>query len=157
VERPGAARGPRGARGQAGPRGPEGGGGAGASGGRSVFTARGTPFSSAASPGYASIIGITEVTRTEAQVQTLGPATGMTAGNLAVAVSTVPQAGSTITVTLRNDGAATPLSCTITGPATNCANTANSAAIGPGSALALEISSTGVVLTTAIMVGFDAR
>jgi hypothetical protein len=148
-------RGARGARGLAGPRGPEGGGGGNASARRSIFTARGTLFSSAASPGYAGVSGITEVTSTEAQVETLAPATGFTARSLAVIVNTVPQAGSTITVTLRNDGAGTALGCTITGPATSCSNTGSSAAISPGSRVSLEISSTGVVLTTAVMAGFE--
>jgi hypothetical protein len=148
-------RGRKGARGLAGPRGPEGTGGGNASDRGSIFTARGTLFSSGVSPGYASVSGITEVTRAEAQVQTLAPTTGFTARNLAVSVSTIPETGSTISVTLRNNGAGTALGCTITGPATSCSNTVSSAEISPGSAIALEISSTGVVLTTAVMVGFE--
>ncbi|MGH2920656.1 MAG: hypothetical protein ACRDKU_01115 [Gaiellaceae bacterium] len=153
-------RGPRGPKGPRGLRGTQGGGGdSGANGPASavIFTARATAYSSAVNPGYASVTGATQVTATESQAETLAPAAGFAASNLAVRVASAPGAGSSLTVTLRANGADTPLTCTIAAADTTCSNTSVSAAIPAGSTLSIQVSSTGAILTTTLLVGFQGR
>jgi hypothetical protein len=106
-------------------------------------------------PGYASVSGITEVSNTEATVETLAPASGFAASGLAVKASSAPGTGGSITVSLRANGADTALTCTISDPATTCLNLSSSAAIPGGSPISLQISSSGTILTTNLLVGFE--
>ena len=153
-------RGPRGAKGARGLRGPAGSGGTDGTNGSAlsaIFSARATAYSSVLNPGYAAVSGITEVSATEATVETLAPASGFTAGGLAVNATSAPGAGGSITVSLRANGADSPLTCTISDPATTCLNRSSAAAIPGGSTISLQITSSGTILTTNLLVGFEGR
>jgi len=148
------------ARGPRGPRGPKGApgkpeSGVGASG--SIFTARAGNYVAAMNPGYASVTGPTVVTATESLAQTLAPTVPFVAANLSARSTAAPGAGNTVTVTLRDEGANTPLSCTIVGASTSCTNTDASAAVPASSALSLAVTSTGNVPTLSLLVGFQGR
>jgi hypothetical protein len=122
-----------------------------------IFSARATAYSSVLDPGYAAVSGITEVSATEATVQTLAPASGFAATGLAVSATSAPGTGGSITVSLRANGADTPVACTISDPATMCQNLSSSAAIPGGSTISLQIISSGTILSTNLLVGFEGR
>jgi hypothetical protein len=148
----------RGPRGPKGARGPTGKTGAGISASPSIFTARaGNYVSALMNPGYASVTGPTVVTATESLAQTLAPTTPFVASSLSVRSTAAPGAGNSVTLTLRDEGADTPLSCSISGAATTCTNTDTSAAIAGSSALSLEVTSTGSLPTLSLFVGFQGR
>jgi hypothetical protein len=161
-------RGPRGLRGPRGVQGSPGSGSPGSPGGpgdpgdpgsdgsgtTAILTARATAYSSALNPGYASVTGSTQVAASDASVETLAPATGFAASDLAVRASTALLPGSSITVTLRANGADTPLACTIEAGSVGCTNTAATATV-PGSVpVSLQITSTGGIVSTNLLVGF---
>jgi hypothetical protein len=159
-------RGPRGARGGAGApgSGTPGSGGPPGSGGapgdsataRSIFTARAGNYLGVVNPAYAAVTGATTVDATESLMQTLAPSEGFVASSLVVRALDAPGVGSTLTVTLREDGADTELSCTIAGTSTTCSSS-TSTAIAGASAISLEVSSTGTVAPTSLLVGFEGR
>jgi hypothetical protein len=97
------------------------------------------------------------VTATESLAQTLAPTTPFVASSLSVRSTAAPGAGNSVTLTLRDEGADTPLSCSISGAATTCTNTDTSAAIAGSSALSLEVTSTGSLPTLSLFVGFQGR
>jgi hypothetical protein len=146
-------------RGPRGPKGPSGGTGVGGrAAALAIFTSRaGNYVSATMNPGYASVSGPTVVTATESLAQTLAPAAPFVASRLAVRATAAPGAGNTVTVTLRDEGADTPLSCTIADVSTTCSNQGASALITGSSALSLEISSTGTVSPLSLFVGFQGR
>lgn len=144
--------GPRGQQGQQGTQGPQGPPGADA---RAVFSSQMTSFSGAASPAFGGVSGIDPVTLVERQVETLVPAGGLTATNLAVRTSSAPGSGNSVTVTLRDDEVDTALSCTVSGTATTCTNTTASATISGGSVISLQLSSTGGVPLMSVFVGLN--
>jgi hypothetical protein len=151
--------GPTGAQGQPGPQGPagaEGAPGPAGAGAPTILTARANAYIGALTPAYAAVSGITDVTASEAQAETLAPAKPFTAGNLAVRLTAPPGVGNSITVTLRANGTDSPLACTIADLATNCTNTATPATVPASSTIALRISSTGVVAATSLLIGFEA-
>lgn len=145
--------GPEGAAGPAGPQGTPGSSGADAP---TVFTARANGYLGALTPVYAAVSGITDVTATEALVETLAPANAFTAENMSVRLTTAPGAGNSVTVTLRANGADTALACTIADLATSCTNTANAATVAAASTIALQVSSTGLVPSTSLLIGLEA-
>jgi hypothetical protein len=110
-----------------------------------------------AQPGYAAVSGHTEVSATESQAETLAPAAGFAASNLSVRATRAPGAGGSITVNVRANGADTPLGCTISAEATSCSNAFSSASIPASSPISLQVSSSGTILTTALLVGFEGR
>lgn len=148
--------GPAGETGQRGSDGPQGPAGPQGPGAATILTARANAYVGVLTPAYAAVTGITTVTATEAQVETLAPATPFTAKDLSVRVPAAPGAGNSLTVTLRANGVSTVLACTISGLATSCSDDANAAAVGANSTIALQISSTGVVASTSLLVGFKA-
>jgi hypothetical protein len=148
-------------RGPKGPRGPKGAPGKKAAGGvasTTIFTARaGNYVSTLMNPGFASVTGPTVITATESLAQTLAPTTPFAATNLSVRSTAAPGIGNSVTLTLRDEAADTPLSCTISGSATTCTNTNAAAAIPGSSALSLEVTSSGSVPTLSLFVGFQGR
>jgi hypothetical protein len=143
-------RGPKGARGASGAAGAP-----GANGASAYFSSLGTGYSSAVDPAYSSVSGTTPLTSAEAAVQTLSPAVAFTADQLAVRASAPPTSGS-ITVTLRANGADTALNCTIPPGQPGCSNTSARVVVPGGSTLSLGVTSTGVVLSTNVLIGFRA-
>ena len=162
-------KGPAGARGTAGlpgspgetgPAGEQGPPGSPGSSGTSVaafLSARLTGYSGLLSPAFAAPTGTTAVSLNEDLVETLGPARSFTASSLAVRSSSAPGAGNTVTVTLRDDGSNTTLSCTIVDPATTCTNTSASATIAAGSTLSLSVSSSPTVPPISVLAGLETR
>jgi hypothetical protein len=105
---------------------------------------------------YAPVTGIATVTATESDVQTLSPNASLSAKDLFVSATTAPGALASITVTLRDDGADTAVTCTITGlSVTTCNSAAASATIAAGSKVDLKITSTGVLVSTSLLVGWQ--
>jgi hypothetical protein len=106
---------------------------------------------------FAPVSGIATVTATETDVQTLSPNASLTAKDLSVVATLAPGALASITVTLRDDAADTTVACTITGlGVTTCNSASASAVIAAGSKLTLKVTSTGVLLSTSILVGWQA-
>jgi hypothetical protein len=62
-----------------------------------------------------------------------------------------------VTVTVRDDGADTPLACTIAGTATSCTDVADSPVIAAGSTLSLRISSSLTAAATSLLVGLETH
>jgi hypothetical protein len=99
---------------------------------------------------FGSPTGAGAAATNEAAVQVLSPAEDATASDLSVAFTRYPcdddltQNGcgdpGSATVTLRVDGANTPVACTITTPATGCSSGAASADIPAGARLSLEVA-----------------
>jgi hypothetical protein len=141
-------RGPQGPKGEVGAAGPAG------AGHPSIFSAQAAAYAGALSPAFAAVTGITQVTSTESQAQTLAPAANFNAHNLSVRTSMAPGAGNSVTITLRANGADTGVSCTISETATTCSSTAT-ALVGAGSALALKISSSPATPAMSLLVGFE--
>jgi hypothetical protein len=150
------ARGVRGAVGRRGPAGAQGEPGPAGTPARTILTARANAYVGALSPAYAAVTGIMDVTANEALAETLAPAAPFTAGNLAVRLTQAPGAGTAVTVRLRANGADTGLACTVANLATSCKNTSTTATIPAGSAIALQVSSTGVIATISLLVGVEA-
>jgi hypothetical protein len=157
------ARGPAGASGSQGAQGPVGAAGpAGAQGPAGTSTvallsARVTGYTGLSTVSFGSVTGTSNAGATEDPVETLSPAAAFSARNLAVQVTTAPGAGQTVTVTVRDAGADTPLGCTITGTATSCTDVADSPVIAGGSTLSLRISSTLTAAATSLLAGFETH
>jgi hypothetical protein len=106
---------------------------------------------------YAPVTGIATVTAVEGDVETLSPNASLTAKDLSVRVTTAPGALSSVTVTLRDDGADTAVTCTVTGlGVTTCNSSAATATIAAGSRVSLKITSTGVLTGMSLLVGWQA-
>jgi hypothetical protein len=81
----------------------------------------------------------------------------LTAKDLSVVASAAPGALASITVTLRDDAADTTVACTITGVGvTSCNSASASAVIAAGSKLSVKVTSSGVLVTTSLLVGWQA-
>jgi Collagen triple helix repeat (20 copies) len=143
-----------GSQGAQGPAGPEGPTGATGSRGPAVFSARANAYSTGTM--FAPVTGIATVTAVEGDVETLSPNGSLTAQDLFVRATTAPGALASVTVTLREDGTDTAVACTITGlGVTTCTSVAASATIAAGSRLSLEITSTGVLTSLSLLVGWQ--
>jgi hypothetical protein len=106
---------------------------------------------------FAGVATISTVTTDESEVQTLSPAAGMTAQNLSVRTTAAPGSGTSVTLTLRVDGADTSLACTVSGTGTTCSNTSASVTVAAGSPLAFKVSSTdAAVPVMSVLVGWEA-
>lgn len=75
---------------------------------------------------------------TEAVVSTTIPVTG-TFRNMYINVSTAPVGVQTVIATLRVNGSDTAVTCTITGAATSCSDTSNSAAVTAGQLWSIKV------------------
>jgi hypothetical protein len=143
-----------GPQGSTGPQGPQGDPGATGPRGPSIFTSRANGYSIGTM--YAPVTGIATVTATETDVQTLSPNASMTAKDLSVVATAAPGALASITVTLRDDAADTSVACTITGlGVTTCDSASASATISAGSKLTIKVTSSGVLVSTSLLVGWQ--
>jgi hypothetical protein len=105
---------------------------------------------------FAPVSGIGTVSAVEGDTETLSPNASLTAKDLSVRATTAPGALASVTVTLRDDGADTALTCTITGlGVTTCNSAAASVTIGAGSRLAFKVTSTGVLTGLSLLVGWQ--
>jgi len=75
----------------------------------------------------------------------------------AVQLTAAPGAGNSVSVTLRDDGADTALSCTIANAATSCTNPSTNATIAAASTLSIEVTSTLLTPATSVLVGLESR
>jgi hypothetical protein len=66
------------------------------------------------------------------------------ARDLAVKLTAAPGVGASRTFTLRDDGAATAVSCTISGTSTSCTSGSTSATISAGSELSIHVTASAV-------------
>jgi hypothetical protein len=148
---PGGPEGPAGPQGAAGPQGPAG------TSTVAVLSARVTGYTGLSTVSFGSVTGTSTAGATEDSVETLSPAAAFSVRNLAVQVTTAPGAGQSVTVTVRDDGADTPLACTITGAATSCTDVADSPVIAAGSTLSLRISSSLTAAATSLLVGLETH
>jgi len=85
-------------------------------------------------------------TTTGTEANAAVPLPGGVAKRLVVNLTLAPGAGHSATITVRKNGANTPLTCTVTDTATTCANSANSVAFGDGDLLSIlytEINAAG--------------
>jgi len=106
---------------------------------------------------FAGVATISAVSADETEVETLSPAASVTAQNLAVRTTVAPGTGSSMTITLRVNGADTSLSCTVSGTGTTCSNTSATVTVAAGSRLALELSSSDATLPVmSVLVGWEA-
>jgi hypothetical protein len=88
-------------------------------------------------------------------VATLSPAATIVARDLAVELTAAPGAGATRTFTLRDDGADTAVSCTISGSETTCTSTAT-ATVAAGSELSIRVSVSGLPASASALFGWRA-
>jgi hypothetical protein len=100
------------------------------------------------------VTGITAVSSTESDVEVLSPNADLVAKDLAVRTSVAPTVA--LTVTLRDDGVDTAVTCTIAALSTTCDSASLSATILAGSRLSLKISSTGVPSSLSLLIGWEA-
>jgi hypothetical protein len=91
----------------------------------------------------------------ESLAQTLTPAIDMTAGRLAVRLSSPPGFGSTRSFTLRVNGFDTTVSCTLIDVQTECQNNIDTYPIPAGSLLSIRASSTGAPASTTVAFGLS--
>lgn len=105
---------------------------------------------------YAPISGIAAVTATEADVEMLSPNASLTGRDLAVRTGTALGVAATVTITLRDDGADTAVTCTVNALSTTCNSASATATVAAGSRLALKITSTGIFSGLSVLVGFQA-
>lgn len=145
--------GPAGPQGAQGPPGPDGPTGATGSRGPAVFSARANSYVSGTM--FAPVTGIATVTSLEGDVETLAPNASLAAKDLSVKVTAAPGAAASVTVTLRDDGADTAVTCTVSGLSTTCNSAAASATISAGSGLSLKITSTGALTGLSLLVGWQ--
>lgn len=145
-------------KGPAGPQGPK--GDAGTQGvpgpSRSMFSAHVSAYVGPLSPAFAALTGVSQANSTESQVQTLSSSADFTASNLSVRTDTAPGAANSVTVTLRDDGVDTALTCTVTASATACTSP-SAVLVGAGSALSLKVTSTPAVPATTLLVGLEGK
>jgi hypothetical protein len=104
---------------------------------------------------FASAVGISTAGAVEGDAQTLSPNASLTAQDLAVVATAAPGVGNSVTVTLRDDGVDTALACTISGLGNTCNSAAASATIAAGSRLSFQLTSSGVVPATSLLVGWQ--
>lgn len=84
-----------------------------------------------------------ELNANELNVQNIMPTAG-TIKNFFVFVQSVPGAGASWTMTVRNNGADTAVTCTITGAAAqSCSDTTHTAVFAAGDLIAIRIASSG--------------
>jgi hypothetical protein len=97
---------------------------------------------------FAPVSGISSGDASEGNVTQLSPASTIVARDLAVRLTAPPGAGVSWTFTLRDDGAATVVACSISNPDTSCTSESNSATISAGSELSMQVALTGTSLVT---------
>jgi hypothetical protein len=107
-----------------------------------VLTVAGNPTEAQATPDFCSF-NDGACSTTEANEDDFFTPTGVdyVASNLACVVDVAPAAGDDWTMTLRDDGANTTLTCQISDTATTCTDIANTPTITAGSKLNLDIES----------------
>jgi hypothetical protein len=145
-----------GATGPAGPPGASGAAGAAGVGGLGLLTARLTGYSGLTSPAFGAPSGETAVSANEDLVETLSPARDVVISRLAVQTTSAPGTGNTVTVTLRDDGSDTSVSCTVIDAATSCTNTGSSAVVSAGSTLSFGVTASPGVLSASVLIGAEA-
>ena len=118
-----------------------------------MFAARANLYSGGTM--FASAVGISTASAVEGDVQTLSPNASLTAQDLAVMATAAPGVGNSVTVTLRDDGVDTAVTCTISGLSTTCNSAAASATIAAGSRLSFELTSTGVIPALSLLAGWQ--
>jgi Collagen triple helix repeat (20 copies) len=137
--------GPVGPTGPAGPQGPAGAQGpAGSAGADGVSPTFGRINTLGVTAAFGPVSGIGSASPLESDVTQLSPASAIVARDLAVELTAAPGVGASRTFTLRVDGVATGLSCTISGSQTTCSTGTASAAVAPGSELSIQTGVTGV-------------
>ncbi len=152
-EGPAGAQGSTGAQGPEGPQGPAGAQGVTGPRGPTIFTGRANLYSG--STMFAPVTGIAQVTATESDVETLSPNANLTAQDLSVRTSAAPGVGNSVIVRLRDDGADTAVTCTVSGTNTTCTSS-SSATIAAGSKMSVKLTSTGVIAGLSILFGWQA-
>jgi Collagen triple helix repeat (20 copies) len=152
-------RGPRGYRGPAGVAGPAGTTGAAGAAAASMLVGSWIPESTSGTdlaPPLGSREDAPSVANgaTDADVAALSAAADAVGRELAVGVKTAPGTGRSWAVTLRVNGADTPLTCTIAGDATSCDSGAATVAIAKKSTMSFKIEPSGTPATTPIYFGW---
>jgi hypothetical protein len=130
-------RGPQGQTGSQGPQGPQGLPGAGGGGTGLLQTGAVDPANASMAEYY--LIGTGDSTPVEANARVASPV-AFTAKGLTARLASVPGNGGSYTLTLLVNGAATAVACTVTDPATTCADTTDQAAINAGDLLDLRVA-----------------
>lgn len=145
--------GPAGPAGPAGPQGPTGPAGAqgpsGSAGADGVSPTFGRINGLGPTAVFAPPSGTAAGDAIESNVTQLSPGTPIVARDLAVRLTAAPGAGVSRTFTLRDDGVATAVACTISDAATSCSSGSSSATISPGSALSIHAEVTGLLPASA--------
>jgi len=131
------AQGPTGAQGAAGSKGPTGDRGADA-----ASTLVGFVDAPSMTSGFAGPLGATTTLDVEQNVSQLSAHATTVASGLNVRTSAAPTGGH-LTVTLRANNGDTPVTCTVTAPATTCNSGAFEATIGPGLPISVAMTNTG--------------
>jgi hypothetical protein len=154
----GVQQGPPGAQGPAGPQGAQGGQGAtGATGAKGDTGAAGAAavnrdvigggdsctLNGGSMTEYLGMFGAGCAGNSEADAQLAMPATGALQ-ELHATLSAAPGAGNSVTFTVRKNGTNTPVSCTISGAATACADAVNAVGFGTGDLISVQMTETGV-------------
>jgi hypothetical protein len=150
--------GPAGAPGPAGPQGPQGSQGAtGATGATGAAGAAAVnrdvigggdscSLSGGSTTEYLGMFGANCAGTSEADSQLAMPASG-TLQELHATLSTAPGAGS-VTFTVRKNGVSTPVTCTISGTATSCADPTHAIGFATGDLISVQMTETGVAALT---------
>lgn len=145
--------GPTGPTGPAGPQGPTGPAGAqgpsGSAGADGVSPTFGRINGLGPTAVFAPPSGTAAGDAIESNVTQLSPGTPIVARDLAVRLTAAPGAGVSRTFTLRDDGVATAVACTISDAATSCTSGSTSATISPGSELSIHVVVVGLPLGSA--------
>jgi hypothetical protein len=94
--------------------------------------------------GFGPASGTAAVSAIESDVTQLSPASVIVARDLAVELTVAPGVGASRTFILRDDGAATDVSCTISGTSTSCTSGSTSATISAGSELSIHVTTSTV-------------
>jgi hypothetical protein len=152
-------RGPRGYRGAAGAVGPAGPAGPAGAAASSTLMGSWIPESTAGA-NLGSPVGArqdaTSVANgtTDADVAALSSAADAVGRDLAIGLATAPGTGNSWAVTLRINGADTPLTCTIAGDATSCDSGGATVAVPKKSSLSFKIEPSGTPPSTPIYFGW---